>query len=147
MKNEITVAAEVRTSRGKNEARRTRAAGRIPALAGYATLRREVRYGTGSRIDFLLEDPARPPCYVEVKSVTLSRRPGLAEFPDSRTARGAKHLEVGSGGNGSCTQRRRKFAGDRKKIYVLLTAKGRRLRTRRCHPLDRIRLWRAARRT
>ena len=32
MKNEITVAAEVRTSRGKNEARRTRAAGNIPAV-------------------------------------------------------------------------------------------------------------------
>jgi sugar fermentation stimulation protein A len=67
-------------------------AGRIPALAGYASLRREVKYGAASRIDFLLEDPDRPPCYVEVKSVTLSRRPGLAEFPDSRTARGSKHL-------------------------------------------------------
>jgi large subunit ribosomal protein L25 len=32
LKNEITVAAEVRTSRGKNEARRTRAAGNIPAV-------------------------------------------------------------------------------------------------------------------
>ena len=32
MRNEITVAAEVRTSRGKNEARRTRAAGNIPAV-------------------------------------------------------------------------------------------------------------------
>jgi sugar fermentation stimulation protein A len=33
-----------------------------------------------------------PDTYVEVKSVTLSRQPGLAEFPDSVTARGLKHL-------------------------------------------------------
>jgi large subunit ribosomal protein L25 len=32
LRKEITVAAEVRTSRGKNEARRTRAAGNIPAV-------------------------------------------------------------------------------------------------------------------
>ena len=32
MKRDITVAAEVRTSRGKNEARRTRRAGQIPAV-------------------------------------------------------------------------------------------------------------------
>ncbi len=32
MRKDITVAAEVRTSRGKNEARRTRAAGNIPAI-------------------------------------------------------------------------------------------------------------------
>lgn len=32
MKKDITVAAEVRTSRGKNEARRTRSAGKIPAV-------------------------------------------------------------------------------------------------------------------
>ena len=67
---------------------------RIPALAGYGTIRREVAYGSNSRIDLLLSDHAdcRPNCLVEVKSVTLSRRPGLAEFPDSVTARGAKHL-------------------------------------------------------
>lgn len=67
-------------------------AGEVPGLEGYETVRPEVKYGEGSRIDFLLSAPGRPDAYVEVKSVTLSRAPGLAEFPDSVTARGAKHL-------------------------------------------------------
>lgn len=66
--------------------------GRIPALAGYPTVRPEVRYGTRSRVDFLLSGNGRPDAYVEVKNVHLSRTPGLAEFPDSVTARGARHL-------------------------------------------------------
>ncbi|HBS48954.1 MAG TPA: DNA/RNA nuclease SfsA [Rhodobacteraceae bacterium] len=65
---------------------------RVAALADYDTVRAEVRYGEKSRIDFLLTAPDLPDAYVEVKSVTLSRRPGLAEFPDSVTARGARHL-------------------------------------------------------
>lgn len=68
------------------------AAGAIPELAGYATLRREVKYGLASRIDILLEDPKKGLAYVEIKNVHLSRQDGLAEFPDSVTERGAKHL-------------------------------------------------------
>lgn len=67
------------------------AAGEIPELSGYQSLKREVKYGTNSRIDILLTDPARPPCYVEVKNVHL-KQGDWAEFPDAVTARGTKHL-------------------------------------------------------
>ena len=64
----------------------------IPELSGYDSLRREVKYGENSRIDFLLEDAIKPPCYVEVKSITFSRETGLAEFPDSPSIRATKHV-------------------------------------------------------
>ena len=69
-------------------------AGRIEDLKGFGTLRREVKYGVNSRIDILLEGGiGGRSCYVEIKNVHLMRQPGLAEFPDSKTERGVKHLE------------------------------------------------------
>jgi sugar fermentation stimulation protein A len=69
------------------------AAGQIPELRDYASVRRQVKYGANSRIDFLLEDAAQAPCYVEVNNVHFMRRPRLAEFPDAVTDRGAAHLD------------------------------------------------------
>ena len=68
--------------------------GKIPELAGYESLRREVKYGKNSRIDILLEDPEKGLCYVEIKNVTMRRnlKDGPLEFPDGVTSRGAKHL-------------------------------------------------------
>ena len=69
---------------------------RVAALKGYNSLRREVKYGANSRIDILLESAGKPPAYVEVKNVHMMREAGVAEFPDSVTARGLKHhLELG----------------------------------------------------
>ena len=66
--------------------------GQVAKLAGYSQIRAEVPYGTKSRVDFLLSEGALPDAYVEVKNVTLCREGDWAEFPDSVTARGAKHL-------------------------------------------------------
>jgi sugar fermentation stimulation protein A len=67
-------------------------AGLIPELGGYDVLHREVRYGENSRVDLLLTSAGRADCYVEVKNVHMMREADLAEFPDSVTSRGAKHL-------------------------------------------------------
>lgn len=65
---------------------------KIPELKEYSSFKREVKYGTNSRIDFLLEAPHLPPCYLEIKSVTHQEGEAVL-FPDSVTSRGAKHLE------------------------------------------------------
>ena len=68
-------------------------AGLVPPLAGFRTLKREQRYGRNSRIDILLEDETKGSVHVEVKNVHFIRETGIAEFPDSVTTRGAKHLD------------------------------------------------------
>lgn len=69
--------------------------GTITELEGYQNLRREMKYGQNSRIDIFLSGSSLndADCYVEVKSVTLSRKKAIAEFPDSVTVRGTKHLK------------------------------------------------------
>ena len=51
----------------------------------------ETKFGSNTRFDFLI---IKNKCkiFIEVKNVTLSRLKGLAEFPDSITARGLKHI-------------------------------------------------------
>lgn len=64
--------------------------GLIEELAGYDSLKREVKYGTSSRVDLLLTSASQN-CYVEVKNVTYRNGDG-AYFPDAVTSRGTKHL-------------------------------------------------------
>ncbi|GAA6154413.1 DNA/RNA nuclease SfsA [Pseudoteredinibacter isoporae] len=68
--------------------------GLVQELAAYKEIRREVKLPEGKRLDFLLEGNASDsrPCYLEVKSMTLMREAGLAEFPDAVTQRGREHV-------------------------------------------------------
>ncbi len=59
-------------------------------LGPYDTFKREVPYGTKSRIDFLLTSDEGP-IYVEVKNSTWAQG-RLCLFPDTVTTRGQKHL-------------------------------------------------------
>jgi sugar fermentation stimulation protein A len=52
----------------------------------------EVKFGENTRFDFLITKKNYK-AFIEVKNVTLSRKKGIAEFPDAVTSRGAKHIE------------------------------------------------------
>ncbi len=67
--------------------------GVVAALAGYPKIRREVAFGGRHRVDLLLTGEGRPPCYVEVKNVTLVED-GVARFPDAPSVRARRHLEA-----------------------------------------------------
>lgn len=84
--------AGINTGRANRLVREALEAGLVPSLRGFDSIRQEVAYGSeGSRIDFLLEIENQP-VYVEVKNVTLAERDGQGFFPDSVSARGARHL-------------------------------------------------------
>jgi len=83
----------IHTGRANTLVREAIESSAIPELAGYKTLRAEVRYGReSSRADFLLSGGRRKPCYVEVKNVTAAVRRGVALFPDAVSERGTRHL-------------------------------------------------------
>ena len=54
-------------------------------------IKSEIKFGSNTRFDFLVLRK-KTKAFIEVKNVTLSRKKGLAEFPDSVTARGLKHI-------------------------------------------------------
>ncbi len=66
--------------------------GKISEVINYDVVLREQKYGANSRVDFLLKNGLQT-CFLEVKNVTLCRQEKIAEFPDTVTARGVKHLK------------------------------------------------------
>jgi len=85
----------INTGRANAIAEEALRAGSVDRAFAGAAVRREVGYGEGSRVDFLLSPVSGPTCYLEIKSVTLRRSaapPHIGEFPDAVTARGARHL-------------------------------------------------------
>ena len=84
----------INTARANTVVAEALAAGAIPELAGLPIVRREVADGDASRLDFRLSGGNGPDCWLEVKSVTMSRKAGLAEWPDAKSSRGARHLEA-----------------------------------------------------
>ena len=67
----------------------------IHDLNEYNLVRPEKKFGSKTRFDFLLYNTKKnKKAFLEVKSVSLSRKEGHAEFPDAVTARGKKHLEI-----------------------------------------------------
>ncbi|NYT71213.1 DNA/RNA nuclease SfsA [Halomonas sp. QX-2] len=83
--------ASVHTGRANRIVEAALEAGALAPLAGYATLRREVKVAD-ARLDFRLDDPERGRAYIEVKQVTLKEQDGHGYFPDSVSVRGTKHL-------------------------------------------------------
>ena len=80
---------------------------KIKNLIKYNDIKSEVKFSEKTRFDFLVSNN-KEKCFVEVKNVTLSRKNKIAEFPDSPTARGIKHL------NDLCLSKKKGF-----KAYIL----------------------------
>ena len=68
--------------------------GSIKELKDFNIIRPEKKFGKNTRFDFfLLNKVTNKKAFLEVKSVSLQRKNHHAEFPDSVTSRGKKHLE------------------------------------------------------
>ena len=65
---------------------------KIKSLIKFINIRTEVKFSKNSRFDFLISNN-KEKCFLEVKNVTLVRKEKIAEFPDSITSRGTKHLK------------------------------------------------------
>ena len=65
---------------------------KISDLKKFVKIKSEVKFSENTRFDFLLTN-GKEKCFLEVKNVTLEREKKVAEFPDSITSRGLKHLE------------------------------------------------------
>ena len=64
---------------------------KINSFVKFNDIRSEVKFSDNTRFDFLLLNN-KEKCFLEVKNVTLVREKKIAEFPDSITSRGTKHL-------------------------------------------------------
>ena len=64
---------------------------KIDSLIKFNDIKTEVKFSNNTRFDFLLLNK-KEKCFLEVKNVTLVRGEKMAEFPDSITSRGTKHL-------------------------------------------------------
>jgi|TARA_B110001452_G_scaffold254464_1_gene246072 sugar fermentation stimulation protein A len=64
---------------------------KVTELLDCQKINSEVKFGQNTRFDFLVTNK-KTKIFIEVKNVTLSRKKGLAEFPDAITERGFKHI-------------------------------------------------------
>ena len=64
---------------------------KIKELNKFDNIKTEVKFSENTRFDFLISNE-KEKCFLEVKNVTLVRKKNIAEFPDSITSRGTKHL-------------------------------------------------------
>ena len=63
----------------------------IKEFKNISVIKPESKFGKNTRFDFLITNKKNK-TFIEVKNVTLSRKKGLAEFPDAVTTRGLKHI-------------------------------------------------------
>ena len=83
----------IHTGRTNSLVREAIVGGRISEMAGYSSLKGEVKAGEGFRVDFLLSGHRhKPDCYLEVKNVTAAVQDGVALFPDAVSVRASRHL-------------------------------------------------------